>query len=234
MGRDHRRLRRRARRRRAADHPRAAGAHDRPAGASPIKATLQQAADQHRRHRADRRDGRAASTRCSPRASSTTCSSAGCSGRCGRDHARRAVRRRHRAADRRAGVLPVRRRRPAHPGRHQPRGVRRPRRARSRPTPSRSSPGVEHINRTGGVVAGALPLLYGMAEGIVVGATYEPAADRAATGPPRLRAPPVPAARRRRLPPYALNSVLRAVVSRPRVRPSRVRLAGAASGRGRS
>lgn len=30
-------------------------------------------------------------------------------------------------------------------------------------------PGVEHINRTGGVVAGALPLLYGMAEGIVVG-----------------------------------------------------------------
>jgi hypothetical protein len=30
-------------------------------------------------------------------------------------------------------------------------------------------PGVEHINRTGGVVAGALPLLYGMAEEIVVG-----------------------------------------------------------------
>ncbi|MET0820506.1 MAG: hypothetical protein ABWY58_06050, partial [Aeromicrobium sp.] len=28
-------------------------------------------------------------------------------------------------------------------------------------------PGVAHINRTGGVVAGALPLLYGMAEGIV-------------------------------------------------------------------
>ena len=27
-------------------------------------------------------------------------------------------------------------------------------------------PGVDHINRTGGVVAGALPLLYGMAEGI--------------------------------------------------------------------
>jgi hypothetical protein len=36
--------------------------------------------------------------------------------------------------------------------------------------------GVEQINHTGGVVAGALPLLYGMAEGIVVGATYEPAA----------------------------------------------------------
>lgn len=32
---------------------------------------------------------------------------------------------------------------------------------------------LEHINRTGGVVAGALPLLYGMAEGIVVGATYD-------------------------------------------------------------
>ncbi len=35
-------------------------------------------------------------------------------------------------------------------------------------------PGVERINRTGGVVAGALPLLYGMADGIVTGATYEP------------------------------------------------------------
>ena len=32
-------------------------------------------------------------------------------------------------------------------------------------------PGVEHINRSGGVVAGALPLLYGMAEGIVTGVT---------------------------------------------------------------
>jgi hypothetical protein len=38
-------------------------------------------------------------------------------------------------------------------------------------------PGVESINHTGGVVAGALPLLYGMAEGIVAGATYEPAPD---------------------------------------------------------
>ena len=36
-------------------------------------------------------------------------------------------------------------------------------------------PGVEHINATGGVVAGALPLLYGMAEEIVAGATYAPA-----------------------------------------------------------
>ena len=32
--------------------------------------------------------------------------------------------------------------------------------------------GLERINRTGGTIAGALPLLYGMAEGIVVGATY--------------------------------------------------------------
>lgn len=37
--------------------------------------------------------------------------------------------------------------------------------------------GLERINSTGRVVAGALPLLYGMAEGIVVGATYEPAPD---------------------------------------------------------
>lgn len=36
-------------------------------------------------------------------------------------------------------------------------------------------PGVEHINATGAVVAGALPLLYGMAEDIVAGATYTPA-----------------------------------------------------------
>jgi len=33
---------------------------------------------------------------------------------------------------------------------------------------------LEHVNRTGGVVAGALPLLYSMAEGIVTGATYDP------------------------------------------------------------
>ena len=37
-------------------------------------------------------------------------------------------------------------------------------------------PGVDHINRTGGVVAGALPLLYGMAEGIVAGVAPRPAA----------------------------------------------------------
>ncbi len=35
-------------------------------------------------------------------------------------------------------------------------------------------PGVEHINQTGGVVAGALPLLYGMAEEIVSDVTPRP------------------------------------------------------------
>ncbi len=50
---------------------------------------------------------------------------------------------------------------------------------------------LEHINRTGGVVAGALPLLYGMAEGIVVGATYDP--KQVAE-----RGPAVPASGRRR------------------------------------
>ncbi len=35
-------------------------------------------------------------------------------------------------------------------------------------------PGVEHINQTGGVVAGALPLLYGMAEEIVTDVTARP------------------------------------------------------------
>jgi len=50
---------------------------------------------------------------------------------------------------------------------------------------------LEHVNRTGGVVAGALPLLYGMAEGIVTGATYEPAEVPE-------RAPAVPASGRRR------------------------------------
>nr|HUA40171.1 hypothetical protein [Streptosporangiaceae bacterium] len=37
-------------------------------------------------------------------------------------------------------------------------------------------PGVEHINQTGGVVAGALPLLYGMAEEIVTDVTPRPPA----------------------------------------------------------
>ena len=39
--------------------------------------------------------------------------------------------------------------------------------------------------RTGGVVAGALPLLYGMAEGIVQGATYEPEPAEAERPPAR-------------------------------------------------
>lgn len=56
-------------------------------------------------------------------------------------------------------------------------------------------PGVERINHTGGVVAGALPLLYGMAEGIVTGATYEPEPEDAER-PPAL---PAMGSRRSRL-----------------------------------
>jgi hypothetical protein len=52
-------------------------------------------------------------------------------------------------------------------------------------------PGLKHVNRTGGVVAGALPLLYGMAEGIVTGVTPKPAQ-------PAERGPARPAAGRRR------------------------------------
>lgn len=37
------------------------------------------------------------------------------------------------------------------------------------------APGIQHINETGGVVAGALPLLYSMAEDIVANVTHEPA-----------------------------------------------------------
>ena len=51
--------------------------------------------------------------------------------------------------------------------------------------------GVDRINSTGRVIAGALPLLYGMAEGIVVGATYEAA-------PKRESVPARPAMKRRR------------------------------------
>lgn len=50
---------------------------------------------------------------------------------------------------------------------------------------------LEHVNRTGGVVAGALPLLYNMAEGIVTGATYDPEQVPE-------RGPAVPASGRRR------------------------------------
>jgi hypothetical protein len=46
-------------------------------------------------------------------------------------------------------------------------------------------PNVEHINQTGGVVAGALPLLYGMAEEIVTGATWNPDEHAEAREPAR-------------------------------------------------
>ena len=49
-------------------------------------------------------------------------------------------------------------------------------------------PGVEHINRSGGTVAGALPLLYGFAEAIVTKASPNPTRPNVA----------VPAAGRRR------------------------------------
>ena len=52
-------------------------------------------------------------------------------------------------------------------------------------------PGVDHINRTGGVVAGALPLLYGMAEEIVTDVTAAPA-------PPEQPEPARPPSGRRR------------------------------------
>jgi hypothetical protein len=52
-------------------------------------------------------------------------------------------------------------------------------------------PGVEHINETGGVVAGALPLLYGMAEDIVTGVTPRPE-------PPAVPEPARPASGTRR------------------------------------
>jgi hypothetical protein len=55
-------------------------------------------------------------------------------------------------------------------------------------------PGVGHINETGGVVAGALPLLYGMAEGIVAGVTPRP--EQPATPEP---ARPASGTRRSRL-----------------------------------
>jgi len=52
-------------------------------------------------------------------------------------------------------------------------------------------PGVEHIKETGGVVAGALPLLYGMAEQIVTGVTPRPE-------PPAIPEPARPASGTRR------------------------------------
>jgi hypothetical protein len=56
-------------------------------------------------------------------------------------------------------------------------------------------PGVDHINRTAGVIAGALPLLYGMAEGIVAGATYVHPTEGELTAPAR----PASGTRRSRL-----------------------------------
>jgi hypothetical protein len=52
-------------------------------------------------------------------------------------------------------------------------------------------PGVGHINETGGVVAGALPLLYGMAEQIVTDVTPRPE-------PPAVPEPARPASGTRR------------------------------------
>jgi uncharacterized membrane protein len=49
-------------------------------------------------------------------------------------------------------------------------------------------PNLEHINETGRVVAGALPLLYGMGEQIVVGATW-PAAAPDPQAPPEVARP---------------------------------------------
>jgi hypothetical protein len=58
-------------------------------------------------------------------------------------------------------------------------------------------PGVAHINRTGGVVAGALPLLYGMAEEIVTDVT--PAAERPAAAEQPAATTPASGRRRSRL-----------------------------------
>jgi hypothetical protein len=58
-------------------------------------------------------------------------------------------------------------------------------------------PGVEHINRTGGVVAGALPLLYGMAEEIVSDVTA--VAERSEVGLAPEPARPASGRRRSRL-----------------------------------
>jgi len=56
-------------------------------------------------------------------------------------------------------------------------------------------PGLQSINNTGGVIAGALPLLYGFAEDIVAGATYEPEPE----GTERPPALPAMGSRRSRL-----------------------------------
>jgi hypothetical protein len=53
-------------------------------------------------------------------------------------------------------------------------------------------PGVGHINETGGVVAGALPLLYGMAEEIIADVTADAAAADAAAADAAPAEPAVP------------------------------------------
>ncbi len=78
-------------------------------------------------------------------------------------------------------------------------------------------PGVDHINRTGAVVAGALPLLYGMAEGIVTGVT--PAPSEPAERPP---ARPASGRRRSRLHEsvgYAPNGLLGTAAGHPQPGP---------------
>ena len=59
---------------------------------------------------------------------------------------------------------------------------------------------LEHINQTGGVVAGALPLLYGMAEEIVADVTSHPE-------PPPEPEPSRPASGRRRCRLYAVGFI---------------------------
>src|ERR1700749_465270 len=54
----------------------------------------------------------------------------------------------------------------------------------------RIGPGVEHINQTGGVGAGALPLLYGMAEGIPRRANPPAPPPPSPPGPPPPPRPP--------------------------------------------
>lgn len=62
----------------------------------------------------------------------------------------------------------------------------------------RIDPGLDHINRTGGVVAGALPLLYGPAEAIVADVTA-PKPEPGAEPPERPPALPAQGTRRSRL-----------------------------------
>lgn len=55
-------------------------------------------------------------------------------------------------------------------------------------------PGLEHINHTGGVVSGALPLLYGHGERLAAPAPPQPASQSGESGRP----PAAPATSRRR------------------------------------